>query len=159
MDTLIPKQPFEIELPLPVKPYDIDFAGFVSNIVYVRWLEDLRLEMLAHHYPLDEQLKQGIAPVILQTRIDYKQAIKLSDRPSGKMWIKTMASLRWSVEAAITVNGKVAALGEQVGIFINLQNEKPIRMPKRLKQIYDELTSSAYDRQQKFGQAVGFDRV
>jgi acyl-CoA thioester hydrolase len=47
------KQPFEVEINLPVRTYDIDFAGVVSNTVYVRWLEDLRLEMLAHHFPLD----------------------------------------------------------------------------------------------------------
>ena len=141
MDTAIQKQPFEVEIYLPVRTYDIDFAGVVSNIVYVRWLEDLRLEMLARHFPLDEQLKSGIAPVIVQTKIDYKQPIKISDTPSGKMWIKTMESLRWTVSAAIAVNGKVAALGEQVGIFVDLQNSKPIRMPERLKQKYHEFVA------------------
>ena len=31
------------EQPLPIRTYDIDFAGIVSNIVFIRWLEDLRL--------------------------------------------------------------------------------------------------------------------
>ncbi|MBW4488350.1 MAG: acyl-CoA thioesterase [Trichocoleus desertorum ATA4-8-CV12] len=139
MDVSTQKQPFEVEIPLPVKTYDIDFAGIVSNIVYIRWLEDLRLEMLARYFPLDEQLKQGIAPVIVQTKIDYKQPIRISDAPSGKMWLKTMESLRLSVKAEINVNGKVAAFGEQVGIFVNLQNNKPIRMPESLKQKYRDV--------------------
>ena len=87
MHTEVQKQPFEVELHFPVRTYDIDFAGIVSNIVYVRWLEDLRLEMLAHHFPLEEQLQRGIAPLVLQTKIDYKQAINLSDRPIGRMWM------------------------------------------------------------------------
>lgn len=135
------QQPFEVEICLPVRTYDIDFAGIVNNIVYVRWLEDLRLEMLARHFPLDEQLKNGIAPVVLQTKIDYKQAIKISDAPSGRMWMKAMESLRWTVNAAISVDGKVAAMGEQVGIFVDLQTKKPIRMPERLKQKYQELVA------------------
>jgi acyl-CoA thioester hydrolase len=138
MNIVSKNQPFEIEVRLPVKTYDIDFTGVVSNIVYVRWLEDLRLEMLSHHFPLTEQLKNGIAPVVIQTKIEYKQAIKLADVPIGKMWIKTMESLRWTVNAAIVVNGKVAALGEQVGIFVDLQSKKPIRMPERLTQKYRE---------------------
>lgn len=138
MDATTYKQPFEVEIRLPVRTYDIDFAGVVNNIVYIRWLEDLRLEMLARHFPLDEQLKNGIAPVIVQTKIDYKQSIKISDAPSGRMWMKAMESLRWTVNAEIVVNGKVAALGEQVGIFVDLQNNKPIRMPERLKQKYQE---------------------
>jgi acyl-CoA thioester hydrolase len=138
MNIVSKNQPFEIEVRLPVKTYDIDFTGVVSNIVYVRWLEDLRLEMLSHQFPLTEQLKNGIAPVVIQTKIEYKQAIKLADVPIGKMWIKTMESLRWTVNAAIVVNGKVAALGEQVGIFVDLQSKKPIRMPERLTQKYRE---------------------
>jgi acyl-CoA thioester hydrolase len=50
------KHPFEVEIPLPVRTYDIDFAGIVNNIVYIRWLEDLRLEMLARYFPLADQL-------------------------------------------------------------------------------------------------------
>jgi acyl-CoA thioester hydrolase len=133
------QQPFEVEIDLPVKTYDIDFAGVVSNIVYVRWFEDLRLEMLNRYFPLDEQIKSGIAPVILQTRIDYKQSIKIFDKPCGRMWMKTVEPLRWTVSAVISVNGKVAALGEQGGLFVNLQNNKPVRMPERLKQRYQEL--------------------
>ncbi|MBI4783412.1 MAG: acyl-CoA thioesterase [Oscillatoriophycideae cyanobacterium NC_groundwater_1537_Pr4_S-0.65um_50_18] len=139
------KRPFEIEMPLPIKTYDIDFAGIVSNIVYVRWLEDLRLEMLAHYFPLNEQLKNGIVPVIVQTKIDYKQPLKISDAPNGKMWIKTLGGLRWTVNAEISVNGKVSALGEQVGIFFDTQNNKPIRIPKVLLQKYDELSVEGHD--------------
>jgi acyl-CoA thioester hydrolase len=138
MDIVPRKQPFEVEIPLPVRTYDIDFAGIVNNIVYIRWLEDLRMEILAHHFPLDEQLKNGIAPVVVQTRMDYKQSIKISDTPSGRMWVKTMESLRWTVNATISIDGKVAALGEQVGIFVDLQTNKPIRIPERLKQKYQE---------------------
>ncbi|KAM3098971.1 acyl-CoA thioesterase [Phormidesmis sp. 146-12] len=141
MDTANQKQPFEVEINLPVRTYDIDFAGVVSNIAYVRWLEDLRLEMLVHHFPLDNLLKSGVVPVIVQTKIDYKQPIKLFDIPSGKMWIKTMESLRWTVNAAIVVNDKVAALGEQVGIFVDVQSYKPIRVPQGLKQKYQEFVA------------------
>ena len=35
------QKPLEVSLNLPIKTYDIDFAGIVSNIVYIRWLEDL----------------------------------------------------------------------------------------------------------------------
>ena len=52
-------RPLEVELTIPVRSYDIDFAGIVSNIVYIRWLEDLRLKWLDEHFPLDRQFKQG----------------------------------------------------------------------------------------------------
>ncbi|WP_373541678.1 acyl-CoA thioesterase [Chamaesiphon sp.] len=131
-------KPLEIELHLPVRTYDIDFAGIVSNIVYVRWLEDLRLEMLSHSFPLAEQLQNGIAPLILQTKIDYKQAIQMTDLPIGKMWVESLASLRWIVSAEIAIAGKISAIAQQTGIFINLETKKPIRIPERLQQQYQD---------------------
>lgn len=142
MDNLAQKRPLEIEIDLTVRTYDIDFSGIVSNIVYIRWLEDLRLEMLAHYFPLDEQLQKGIAPIIMQTRIDYKQPIKIADEPIGKMWVKTLTSLRWTVNAAIVLDDKIAAFGEQVGVFVDLQTNKPIRIPDELKQTYQEFIGS-----------------
>jgi len=141
MNLALQTQPLEVDLALPVRTYDIDFAGVVSNIVYVRWLEDLRLEILARNFPLEEQLQQGIAPVIVQTKIDYKQPIRISDSPRGKMWIEKMEMLRWTVKAEILVKGKVAALGEQMGVFVSLHNNKPIRMPERLRQKYHEFVA------------------
>ncbi len=41
-----------VERDLPIRTYDIDFAGIVGNIVYVRWLEDLRLAMMEEAYPI-----------------------------------------------------------------------------------------------------------
>lgn len=43
-------RPFELEIVLSVQTYDIDFAGIVSNIVYVRWLEDMRLKIMENIY-------------------------------------------------------------------------------------------------------------
>jgi acyl-CoA thioester hydrolase len=133
--TTSPK-PLEIELQLPVKTYDIDFAGIVSNIVYVRWFEDMRLEMLSQFFPLEEQLQAGFAPIVLQTKIDYKQSIVLGDRPIGKMWIESLEALRWVVSAEITAGEKISAVGQQMGIFINLETKKPMRIPDRMKQQY-----------------------
>jgi acyl-CoA thioester hydrolase len=130
------RKPLEIELPLSVKTYDIDFAGIVSNIVYVRWFEDMRLAMLDRSFPLVEQLQQGFAPIILQTKIDYKQSIVLGDRPIGKMWIESLESLRWVVSAEIMTGDKISAIGQQMGIFLNLETKKPIKIPERMKQSY-----------------------
>lgn len=70
--------------------------------------------------------------------MDYRQPIGICDRPIGKMWIKKMESVRVGVSAEISVKGKVAALGEQVCVFVNLQTNKPIRVPETLKQKYGE---------------------
>jgi acyl-CoA thioester hydrolase len=45
-------KPMLVELEIKIKAYDIDVMGIVSNIVYVRWFEDLRTLFLIHFYPL-----------------------------------------------------------------------------------------------------------
>ena len=54
------QKPLEINLELPIKTYDIDFAGIVSNIVYIRWLEDLRLRIFEVHQPLEQLMAKKI---------------------------------------------------------------------------------------------------
>ena len=44
---------------LRVKPYDIEVVGVVSNIVYVRWMEHLRLAMLEATAPAVELVITG----------------------------------------------------------------------------------------------------
>lgn len=70
-------RPLEVEIPIKVKTYDIDFAGVVSNIVYIRWLEDLRLKLFDAHLPLHRQIEQGYIPVVAKTQIEYKKPVKL----------------------------------------------------------------------------------
>ena len=131
-----PRKALEITLQIPIRTYDIDFAGVVSNIVYIRWLEDLRIEIMNRNYPIAEQIRDGFAPVVLQTNIDYKYALKMGDRPTSSMWVVSLETLRWTVSAEISNAGKVSAIAQQMGIFVNLQTNKPTRVPTRLQQQY-----------------------
>lgn len=130
------KRPLEIELSFPVQTYDIDFAGIVSNIVYIRWLEDLRLALAAAYFPVQKMLENGMAPLLVQTSIEYKQPINIFDRPTGKMWISHMKSLKWTMSAEIIVAEKVAAIAQQSGCFIALSTRKPVPIPAELSQAY-----------------------
>jgi len=70
----------EVTLQIPVRTYEIDFAGIVSNIVYIKWLEDLRLKFLEEHFPIHQQIEQGYVPILAGTEIEYKRPIKLIDK-------------------------------------------------------------------------------
>ena len=124
------------ELKIYLKSYDIDYGGVVSNIVYIRWLEDLRLELLKTLLPLNKQLYDGIAPVILDTKISYKSPIRILDQPRGVMWIQDMTSVRWTVVAEFRVGERIASSAKQVGAFVNIATGKPVRIPKRLADRY-----------------------
>ncbi|MBW4449571.1 MAG: acyl-CoA thioesterase [Spirirestis rafaelensis WJT71-NPBG6] len=131
-------RPLEVEIAIPVRTYDIDFVGIVSNIVYIRWLEDLRLKFLDEHWQLYKQMEQGYAPILAGTEIEYKRPIKLIDKVIGRLWVSNLGRLKWTVQAEILSNYEVAAIATQKGAFISLQNNRPIPIPEELYKKYSE---------------------
>jgi acyl-CoA thioester hydrolase len=126
-----------ISIKFTVKTYDIDFAGIVSNLVYVRWLEDLRLELLARAYPLDRMVADGLGPVLLETHIMYRDAITIHDKPEGRMVVEYIGRVRWTVDAQFLTPqaGRVHATARQTGIFVRLDTHRPVRVPDPLRRL------------------------
>ncbi|MBN3961594.1 thioesterase family protein [Nostoc sp. NMS8] len=129
-------RPFEVVLAIPVRTYDIDFMGIVSNIVYIRWLEDLRLKFLDEHWQLNQQIEQGYTPIIAGTEIEYKRPIKMIDKVIGRLWLSNLGRLKWTVQAEILSNNELAAVAIQKGGFVNLQNSRLIPIPEGLQKKY-----------------------
>ncbi|MBC8043497.1 MAG: acyl-CoA thioesterase [Rhizobacter sp.] len=126
----------EVTLAFGIKPFDIDFAQHVSNITYIRWLEELRLEMLRQYLPLRGLIQSGLTPVLTETHIEYKRALKMFDEPVGKMWMTEVGGVRMSVEAEITSPDGVSAKAVQRGIFMHIATGRPARVPETLKAFY-----------------------
>lgn len=127
------ERPLAIELPIAVRGYDIDFAGIVSNIVYVRWLEDMRTAILERYLPLEAQVAAGFCPVLAHTDISYRRPISLFDRPHGHMWGVSLERVRWTLGAVILVDGAIVAEARQSGAFVRLDTKRPIPMPEALR--------------------------
>ncbi len=127
-----------IERPIVVRTYDIDFANIVHNIVYLRWLEDLRSEILVDVLPIDEILATGISPILTRTEIDYRWPVRIGDAVLGRMWASDMSRTRWTLSSEIVVGDRVCAAGRQSGYFADLKTLRPVRMPAKLKALWDE---------------------
>ena len=114
--------------------YDIDFAGIVSNIVYIRWLEDLRGQMLAEHYPVEMMRAKGVGPVLLHTDIHYRRALRLGDRPLGRMWVAETRRTRWVLRAEFILEDAVVCEARQTGAFVDyarMRRPVVVRNPRR----------------------------
>jgi acyl-CoA thioester hydrolase len=133
------RKPLCVESTFQPKTYDIDFAGHVSNIVYIRWLEDLRLLLLDTYLPLSILIERGIAPVVMRTTIDYRKPVKLFDRVKGTMWASQMENIKGILSAEFSVNGTVVAAAEQTGLFVRLQGGRPVAFPEEFKLQFEEL--------------------
>ncbi|MCC7358637.1 MAG: acyl-CoA thioesterase [Anaerolineales bacterium] len=130
-------RPLAVVRAIRVQGYDVDFAGIVSNIVYIRWLEDLRVQMLDTYLPLPNLLAEGLVPVLSRTEIDYRRPIRLFDEVEGRMWLAEAASPRWVLAAELYANGKRAAQARQSGVFVHTASLRPAPLPKRLQAAWD----------------------
>ena len=137
------QKPLEVSLEFFVKTYDIDFASIVSNIVYIRWLEDLRLKMLESYLPLEQLMAEEYCPIINSTEIKYKKTLRMFDRPVGKMWVTELGRSRCTLQAEIYLNDKIVTSATQVVFFINLKTMRPMPIPERLKHIYQQAENEA----------------
>lgn len=135
--TLPEKRSMEVNLEFPVRTYDIDYAGVVSNIVYIRWLEDLRLTILETYYPLEKLLEAGLAPTLVETRIRYHRPVTIQDRPAARMWVTRLSRLKFEFYAEFKVGGEVVTTAEQVGCLIDLSSGRPARMPDEFRAAYE----------------------
>ena len=122
-----------VELPIRVKTYDIDFVGHVNNIVYVRWLEDLRLQLLDTYFPLEGMRKDNTVPIIVNTHIDYHMGITLNDRDVvARMWVKKFGKATFYLDAEFLVKNAIRCTAWQRGAFVDARTLRPVRVPEGL---------------------------
>ncbi len=112
--------------------FDIDFAGHVSNIAYIRWLEMTRVRFLdAVGLPIEDLVASGVAPIIAGTEISYLRPIRLREPVQIQLWLSELraasATMRFDVRAG--TERQVAARASQRGLFVRLETGRPARMP------------------------------
>lgn len=125
----------EIQHPFTVMTYEIDFAGVVSNIVYVRWLEDLRNLLAAQVLSIGAAFDRGIAPTLMRTEIDYLVPVRFPHVVVGRMWLAEQGRARWVLAAEFTSQslGVVTARAKQTGVFVSLKSLRPVPLPEEYR--------------------------
>ncbi|MHA4768718.1 acyl-CoA thioesterase [Staphylococcus capitis] len=123
------------EKEIEVNNYDIDAMGIVSNIVYVRWFEDLRTVFINQYMNYSEMIKNHISPILMKTEIEYKVPITIHDRPVGRCWLVQASKLKWVFKFEISSGDKVHCVGSQMGGIYDLDREKITKMPQVFQDI------------------------
>jgi acyl-CoA thioester hydrolase len=125
----------EVRHLFPVRTYDIDFAGVLNNIVYVRWLEDLRDMFAARILPLGEAYKRGVVPTLSRTEVDYLAPARYPDTLEGRMSLVEHGRARFILAAEFVsqASGRVTARARQTGVFVYLETLRPAPLPAEFR--------------------------
>jgi len=116
-----------IEIPLIVNTYDIDAAGHVNNIVFVRWLEDLRNKLVSDICDFQKLYNDGYYIVVASTFIKYKKQLKIFDKPYGFMEMVSNKRGLIILESTIKSNSAIYAIAEQKCVLLNLKENKIVK--------------------------------
>jgi acyl-CoA thioester hydrolase len=131
-------RPLSVDLPINVRTYDIDSAGHVSNIVYIRWLEDLRLELFEKHFSLQSFVQENITLVLATTHIEYKRSIRLFDHVTAQMWVGSLTNATIKLQAEFAVDDKMTTEAWHTAVFVDLRTMKPRRVPEMVQTKFRE---------------------
>ena len=134
------EHPGEIKAVRTVKvmTYDVDFAGVVSNLVYHRWLEDLRMDLLSRFADLRELMGGGIIPILARTEVDFKRPLFLLDEVVCEMVVHTFDDRKWILDAQFLKDGNVCTKARQSGTWIDLRTKRPVPAPPSIPRIHPE---------------------
>mgnify|MGYP001818049773 CR=1 FL=1 len=117
---------------------DIDALGHVNNARYLRWCEAIAWRHSAM-LGLDETdyVKLRRAMAIHHAEYDYLKACFPGDRIQAGTWI-TRCDFKLTMERRfqLTVAGETVFRGRWQLICINLDNNKPVRIPPRFTEVY-----------------------
>jgi len=112
-----------------VKSYEVDFAGIVSNQVYLRWSEDLRTKLLDQFVSILDLFKTGKVPVLAHTGVDYKYPARLKDTVTGKMWVEELNGPKWSLRGEFWIGERMCAKVFHSGVWVDAKTFRPTRAP------------------------------
>jgi len=115
------------ETKVEIKPYDSDVANHVNNIVYIRWLEDLRIKLFDQFLPISKLLEEKIYLVVISTDIKYKKQLTLFDEPTGKIKLTDYSHGIFTLNAEISVSNKIAFTAIQKCILMDLTSGKMLK--------------------------------
>lgn len=127
---------YKVTINFEIKTYEIDIAGHVNNIVYIKWLEDLRNKLFPQLLPVEDLLKEKFYPVITSTTINYKKQLKFGDKPAGTMSIENAKHGLLILNFRFVNNGKICVFGEQKCVILNLRTG--LMDKEKLKFIFNE---------------------
>jgi acyl-CoA thioester hydrolase len=118
-------------LPFVSASYEIDYAGILSNQVYLRWLEDMRTAFMARWLSLEDAHARGQVPVLTRTEIDYRVPLRLGERALGRMWAGRLGRASAEIESEVrrAEDGRVCAQARQTVAFVDARTGRPTRFP------------------------------
>lgn len=125
--------------------YQIDFVGHVNNIVYLQWLENVRVKLLEEvGLPIvDLTEKHQVFPVLSKTSIRYRKPFFLINTVKIEVWISQMNNASFDLDFRfLNENNEVCTTASQTCLFIDRKNMRPIRLQDKYRMYFEQFLAA-----------------
>jgi acyl-CoA thioester hydrolase len=121
---------------LPVYTFDIDFAGIVSNIVYLRWSEIWRLQLLERiGLSVPEMMRSGVVPTMVRQELNYRRSMRLGETVRLEGWIERIgrSSATLWLEMREAASGELCCDNRQVMVMVDGRSGQSMPIPEEYR--------------------------
>ena len=122
---------------IPIRWGDMDAMGHVNNTVYFRYMEQARISWFEALLPRGEAWgRTGI--VIANASCNFKQAINYPATVEVKMFAGAPGGSSLPTSYELLVENQICADGAATVVFIDMEKQKPVRIPEALRNLISE---------------------
>lgn len=137
--------PFSVITTVPVQWGDMDAFGHVNNVVYIRWFESARIDLLAALPECGVSMQPGgIGPILAAVQCDFKRQMTHPD--TACIGSRVAAVGRTSVEIEHSVfslqQREFTAAGKSVMVVFDYAANRPVRVPEQLRKVLEDSSGS-----------------
>lgn len=120
---------------IPITPTaeDIDELGHVSNLVYLRWVQDVATaHSSARGWDVERYRALGAVFMIRRHEIDYIAQVSLGEALRAETWVDTWRPASCIRKTELLRDGKVVARAATTWAMIGFATGRPQRIPEDL---------------------------
>lgn len=120
---------------LPVQWGDQDAFGHVNNVVYFRWFESARIDLLNDCPSQVSMSGSGLGPILASIKCDYKRQLRFPDTVYIGSRISRIGRSSADISHAIYshAQGEIVALGVSVIVVFDYTAQRVTRIPDDLR--------------------------
>ena len=149
MDLVPPSVPEEIRAALkdyttitvlPVQWGDQDAFGHVNNVVYFRWFESARIDLL-HQFPTSVTMSgSGLGPILASIKCDYRKQLRFPDTVyiGSRMTRVGRSSADIGHSVISHQQGQLVAEGSSVIVIFDYTAQRVTRIPEDLRTLFED---------------------
>jgi len=120
---------------IPILPVadDIDELGHVSNLVYLRWVQDVAMaHTRARGWDYEQYRALGAVFMVRRHEIDYVAQVTLGQELRAETWVDSWRLASCIRKTELLRDGKVVARAATTWAMIGLASGRPQRIPDEL---------------------------